>query len=158
MVGTDTITDSDSLIRTPKGDLALTGEADQQIVFIHNPGQSSQSESFINLLGTNGLTINGFPDDTAYATTTSGYFLMTDTKANTVYRIYATGLTPGSVFVDVGSEFGSLDLSTGIVTPIFTGMSPHGLEFVPTPEPGALVIFASGVIGLAGTLRRRLNQ
>ena len=157
MVGTDTITDSDSLIRTPKGDLALTGEADQQIVFIHNPGQSSQSESFINLLGTNGQTINGFPDDTAYATSASGYFIMTDTGANTVYKIWATGLTPGSAFVDVGNEFGSLDLTTGIVTPIFIGTSPHGLEFVPTPEPGTLLMFGSGIIGFAGILRRKIN-
>ena len=157
LVSSDTITDSDSLIQTPKGDLALTGEGDKQIVFIHNPGQSNQSESFINLLGTNGLTINGLPDDTAYATAKSGYFIMTDTGANKVYRIFATGLTPGSVFVDVGDEFGSLDLTTGIVTPIFTGTSPHGLEFVPTPEPGMLIMFGSGVIGLGGLLRRKLN-
>jgi hypothetical protein len=75
-----------------------------------------------------------------------------------VYKITATGLTVGSVFVDVGNEFGSLDLTTGIVTPIWTGTSPHGLEFVPTLEPGTLVMLASGVIGLAGTLRRRLNR
>ena len=157
LIGTDTINDSDSLILTPSGDLALTGEADQQIVFIHNPGQSNQSESFINLLGTDGKTITGFPDDTAYATAKSGYFILTDTGANKVYRIYASGLTVGSVFVDVGTEFGSLDLSPGIVTPIWIGTSPHGLEFVPTPEPGTLVMFASGAIGLAGVLRRKLN-
>jgi hypothetical protein len=157
MVGADTITDSDSLIRTPSGDLALTGEADQQIVFIHNPGQPGQSESFINLLGTDGKTITGFPDDTAYATAKSGYFILADTGANTVYKIYASGLTVGSVFVDVGTEFGSLDLSTGIVTPIWTGTSPHGVEFVPTPEPGTLSMFAFGVIGLAGMLRRKLG-
>lgn len=157
-VVSDTINDSDSLVLTPKGDLALTGEADQQIVFIHNPGQPSQSQSFINLLGVGGNPINGKVDDTAYATATTGYFILSDTGANTVYKITATGLTVGSVFVDVGNEFGSLDLTTGIVTPIWTGTSPHGLEFVPTPEPGTLVMSASGVIGLAGTLRRRLNR
>jgi hypothetical protein len=157
VVTTDTITDSDSLIKTPNGDLALTGEGDQQIVFIHNPGQSNQSESFINLLGTNGQTITGFPDDTAFVTSKSGYFIMADVGANTVYKIYANGLTVGSVFVDVGDEFGSLDLTTGIVTPIFTGVSPHGLEFVPTPEPSTLMMFASGLVGLGGMLRRKLN-
>jgi len=157
VVTTDTITDSDSLIKTQNGDLALTGEGDQQIVFIHNPGQSNQSESFINLLGTNGQTITGFPDDTAFVTSKSGYFIMADVGANTVYKIYANGLTVGSVFVDVGDEFGSLDLTTGIVTPIFTGVSPHGLEFVPTPEPGTLLMFGSGIIGFAGILRRKIN-
>jgi len=156
-VGTNTISDSDSLIRTPKGDLALTGEADGQVVFIHNPGAFNQSQSFLNLLDVHGNPINAKVDDTAYATATAGYFLMTDTGANTVYKIWATGLTPGSAFVDVGTEFGSLDLSTGIVTPIFTGISPHGLEFVPTPEPGTLVMFASGLVGLGGMLRRKLN-
>jgi len=154
MVGSDTITDSDSLILTPKGDLALTGEADQQIVFIHNPGGPGQTQSFINLLG---IPTGAKVDDTAYATASAGYFLLADTGANTVYKIYANGLIPGSVFVDVGNVFGSLDLSTGVVTPIFTGNSPHGLEFVATPEPGTLVMFASGVIGLAGMLRRKLT-
>jgi len=161
MVGSDTITDSDSLIQTPKGDLALTGEADQQIVFIHNPGQSGQSESFINLLGTNGQTISGLPDDTAYPTASSGYFFMADVGANTVYKISATGLAPGSVYIDVGDEFGILDLSTGIVTPIFIGTSPHGLEFISSaqavPEPGTLIIFGSGVIALGSLLRCKLR-
>ena len=157
VVGSDTITDSDSLIRMPNGDFALTGEADQQIVFIHNPGQSNQSESFINLLGTNGLPIDGLPDDTAFATSKGGYFIMADAGGNTVYKIYATGLTPGSVFVDVGAVFGSLDLTTGIVTPIFTGTSPHGVEFVPAPEPGTMAMFATGVLGLAGVIRRKIN-
>src|SRR5271157_3314026 len=89
MVTTDTITDPDSLTQTPKGDLALTGEADQQVVFIHNPGAPNQSESFLNLLGVG----NGKLDDTAYVTAKSGYFIMTDTGANTVYKIYASGLT-----------------------------------------------------------------
>ena len=52
LMGSTTITDSDSLILDPLGDLVLTGEADQEIVFVHNPGTSSQSESFLALLGT----------------------------------------------------------------------------------------------------------
>jgi len=77
-----------------------------------------------------------------------------------VHKITATGLAPGSVFVDVGNEFGVLDVSTGILTPIFTGTSPRGLEFISAqavPEPGTLVMFASGVIGLAGFLRRKTS-
>ena len=87
-----TITDSDSLVLGPGGDLVLTGEADQQIVFVHNPGASNQSESFVSLLGTNGQTISGFPDDTVYATSPNGTFYLTDTGANTVYALAATGL------------------------------------------------------------------
>jgi hypothetical protein len=59
--GSTTITDSDSLILDPSGDLVLTGEADQEIVFVHNPGTVSQAESFRALLGTNGQTIFRVP-------------------------------------------------------------------------------------------------
>lgn len=149
-MGTATIADSDSLIQTPSGDLALTGEADQKIVFIHNPGAANQTESFISLLGTNGAAITGSPDDTAYPTATNGYFYIADTGADKVYRLTATGLAAGSVYVDVGSEFGSLDLSTGVVTPIFTGVSPHGVQFVATtPEPASLACSLGGLVFLA---------
>lgn len=144
----DTITDSDSLILDPAGDLVLTGEADQQIVFVHNPGALNQTDSFLNLLGTNGMTISGFPDDTVFPTTPNGTFYISDTGANTVYALSATGLPKGSVFIDVGDEFGQLDTSTGIVTPIFTGVSPHGVTFVPAPEPVFFLPVAAGLFVL----------
>ena len=145
-----TITDPDSLILMPSGDLALTGEADQTIVFIHNPGAANQSASFIGLKGPNGQPVSGNPDDTIFPTATQGFFYIADTGANTVYRISATGIAAGSVFIDVGDEFGSLDTTTGIVTPIFTGVRPHGGEFVTfadagVPEPAS---FGYGAAGL----------
>jgi hypothetical protein len=45
----------------------------------------------------------------------------------------------------VGNEFGALDTHTGIVTPLFTGVSPHGVVFVASPEP-ASVFLASGAL------------
>ena len=158
--GTTTITDSDSLIKTPTGELALTGEADQEIAFIKNPGAANQSESYINLLGTNGQTISGFPDDTVYPTAAQGIVYMADTGANTVYELTGTGLTPGSVYIDVGNEFGSLDLNTGIVTPIFTGVSPHGAQFVTfadagVPEPASFYFVFLGLLVCGGIFRRK---
>jgi hypothetical protein len=125
-----TITDPDSLFLTAAGDLILTGEADQTIVIVHNPGAINQSIAFIPLLGTNGQTITGLPDDVVIPTASDGTFYLGDTGGNTVYALVATGLTPGSLFLDVGNEFGSLDPTTGIVTPLFTGVSPHGVIFV----------------------------
>lgn len=140
-----TITDSDSLILDPAGDLVLTGEADQEIVFIHNPGQANQTESFLHLLG---VTSTEFPDDTVFPTAADGTFYMSDTGGNTVYALHATGLAPGSVFIDVGDEFGQLNLSTGVVTPIFTGVSPHGVFFVPVPEPASFIPVAGALLAL----------
>lgn len=154
-----TITDSDSLILDPSGDLVLTGEADQEIVFVHNPGAANQTESFVKLLGTDGRTISGLPDDTVFPTSASGTFYVSDTGANTVYALAATGLAPGSVYIDVGDEFGALDTSTGIVTPLFTGVSPHGVVFVASPEPASFFLAACALlVGAIFVLKNRLAQ
>lgn len=149
-----TITDSDSLILDPAGDLVLTGEADQEIVWIHNPGTPGQSESFLPLLAPGGGPIGGFPDDTVFPTTSAGIFYVADTGANTVYALTATGLSPGSVYIDVGNEFGQLNTTTGIVTPIFTGVSPHGVTFVPTPEPASFYL-VGGLVLIRACFRRK---
>jgi hypothetical protein len=67
-----TIIDSDSLKLTTTGVLALTGEADQKIAFISNPGTASQTETFLSLLGANGLAITGNPDDTVFPNAANG--------------------------------------------------------------------------------------
>jgi hypothetical protein len=151
-----TITDSDSLILDPSGDLVLTGEADQEIVFVKNPGAGNQSESFVSLLNQSGQTISGFPDDTVFPTAPNGTFYLSDTGGNTVYALTATGLAPGSVYVDVGAVFGSLDTSTGVVTPEFTGVSPHGVIFVASPEPASSFLAGCALLlGVALARRRR---
>jgi len=102
------------------------------------------------LLGANGLAITGNPDDTIFPNAANGFFYIADTGANTVYRIAATGLAPGSVYIDVGDEFGILDTTTGIVTPIFTGVSPHGADFVPlaqsVPEPSTMSLTLASIL------------
>ncbi len=150
-----TITDSDSLILDPAGDLVLTGEADQEIVFVQNPGAVNQTENFVPLLATNGQTISGLPDDTVFPTAPDGTFYVSDTGANTVYALAASGLTPGSVYIDVGDEFGELDTSTGIVTPLFTGVSPHGVIFVATPEPASFFLVGGALLMSAAFVLRK---
>jgi len=80
---------------------------------------------------------------------------MSDAGANTVYALAATGLAPGSVYIDVGNEFGSLDLTTGIVTPIFTGVSPHGVIFVAAPEPASFFLTGGALLLCAALIRKK---
>ena len=139
-------TDPDSLKLGPNGSLILTGEGDHALMFINNPGQASQSVSFLNLLNAAGATA-GAPDDALFPTAPSGTFYLADTGANTIYAISASGLVPNtSLYADVASAFSSVDPTTGLVTPIFTGTSPHGMEFVAAPEPGALGLCCMGLV------------
>ena len=103
-------------------------------------------------------------DDTVFPTDTQGFIFYTDTWANKVYQVVATGLLPGtSAFIDVGNEFGSLNNSTGAVTAVFTGTSPHGADFVTfqaasVPEPTSKYVVLGGLLILAGMVRRRRSR
>jgi len=95
------------------------------------------------------------PDDTIFPNASGGFFFIADTGANTVYKITATDLAPGSVYIDVGDEFGILKLSTGVVTPIFTGVSPHGADFISfadVPEPSTAQLTFAGILLLGALL------
>ncbi len=78
-----------------------------------------------------------------------------------MYKVTATGLPMDSSFIDVGNEFGSLDTSTGAVTPIYTGVSPHGAVFVPTivPEPSLRWPVLTGLLlfGVILSYKRQLR-
>jgi hypothetical protein len=163
MTGTFTITDPDSLKAARGGDLALTGEGDKTIVFVHNIGTAGQSQSYLQLLDTNSQLIAGKADDTVFPTATTGIFFIADTGANTVYEMAGIGLNPNSVFVSEGNVFGSLDTTTGIVTPVLTGTSPHGAEFVTQaasgiPEPATLTMICGGPLVMAGAGYRRRDK
>ena len=115
------------------------------------PGLEHAIRTLLALLGTDGNTINGLPDDTIYPNAAGGFFYIADTGAYIVYQITANGLAAGSVYIDVGDEFGILDTTTGIVTPIFTGVSPHGADFVSfadagVPEPSAAGLCLAGIV------------
>ncbi len=145
-------TDPDSLKSTPTGGLILTGEGDGALTFITNPGLASQTATSVKLNG----TFTGAPDDSVIATATSGTFYVASTSGNTIYAINASGLTPGSLFVSVGDQFGSVDPNTGLVTPILSGLPGlHGADFVATPEPASVGMALAGLGVLAINIYRR---
>ena len=68
-----------------------------------------------------------------FPTTPSGTIYVVDTKGNTVYAVKSDAFQPGGAYSasDSDSILGKVDLSTGLVTPIVTGMqTPHGALFV----------------------------
>lgn len=121
--------DPDSLSIDPQGDLVLVDQGDSQVVFIHNPGTPAQTVTVVPT----GTQL----DDTVWATTTNGHMYAVDSTMNTIYLIRTTFVV-NTVYTEapadsgVNSFVGTLNLTTGIVTPVLTGFtSPTGLIFVP---------------------------
>jgi len=122
------LTDPDSMTVAQNGDVLLVSQADAEIVLLHNVGKGSQSVSRLDV----GTQI----DDTVYATKRSGVFYVADSKKNVIYSIRAQ-VTSGTLFTEAPSDsrvagfVGTIDQSTGTITPVITGFdSPTGLVFV----------------------------
>jgi hypothetical protein len=136
-----TLTDPDSLSLVPStspkfaGDLMLDSQGDSMLVFISNPGTPAQTLTSVPV----GTQVDGL----AWATTATGTLVVTDSGTNRITTI-AGAFTPGTLFVTapsdsgVGGFVGTVNLTTGAITPVATGFSsPTGLLFIPgTPNPG----------------------
>jgi hypothetical protein len=121
--------DPDSLTVDPQGDVVLDNQAGAELVFLHHAGTPQQVVTRIPL----GTQV----DDTIWATARNGRMLVVDAKANVIYSIRAAFKT-GTVYTEAPSDsgvngfVGTLDLSTGFITPVAIGFgSPTGLFFLP---------------------------
>ena len=88
---------------------------------------------------TDGTSTQITVDDTVFPSAPSGTILVADTPADIVYAIKSNAYQPGGAYSAASSTtgiLGKVDLSTGFVTPVVTGMqSPHGAFFIPAiPE------------------------
>lgn len=120
--------DPDSMIFDPLGDLVLDSQADGELIIVRNPGKGSQQNFHV------GLTLNGASaqvDDTVFATSSEGLVLLSDRDGETVYAVTKPIFSPGEAFTAASNLLGKLDLDTGVISPIVTGLvSPHGMAFV----------------------------
>ena len=131
------MTDTDSSMIDPSGDLVLASQQDSELVFVKNVGTATQSVSVLP------MTLYGNPwplDDTRWSPASgSSFMLVSDPPAQLIYRINAiTASTTNTAAFASNTAFSAgqgtvllTDTTTGIMTPIYIGMNnPHGLIFV----------------------------
>jgi hypothetical protein len=130
--------DPDSMTLDTLGNIVLDSQADQQLIIVSNPGEPNQSALRLPL---SYLTPNGpmavETDDTAFVTSSQGFILFADKGLNTVFKLSQNAFAPGAAYTaaDGGPFVGTLDLTTGVVTPIVTGLvGPGGMMFVDTSK------------------------
>ncbi len=130
------LTDPDSLTKDQRGNIVLDSQADGELVFIRHPLTDEQT------VGTLPITTSGGPttlDDTAFAPDRRSFILVSDVAGDKVYRIDSGfGFEPGTAYTgsDTQGFVGVLNLDSGVVTPIVTGLgSARGMIFaVPQDE------------------------
>ena len=102
-----------------------------------------------------------------------GYSVMNDysLSGQGMLSLYTWVVASGLALDPADETLWSVDYTTGRLAQYdqnrnFLGFGPYvgyaqGLEFnlggTPTPEPGTLVLFGSGILGLAGLVRRKIN-
>ena len=124
--------DPDSLKVDASGDLVLDSQADGDLIFLNRPGSPNQAGLRLHL--TNGTSNQITVDDTVFPTAPAGTIFVVDTGGNTVYAVKSNAYQPGGAYSASDSDgiLGKVDLSTGLVTRIVSGMtSPHGALFIP---------------------------
>ncbi|MGA8220355.1 MAG: hypothetical protein WB780_01790 [Candidatus Acidiferrales bacterium] len=130
--------DPDSMTLDPLGNLVLDSQGDQQLIIVSDPGSPNQRAlrlplSFLSAAGPMPVET----DDTAFVTSTEGFLIFADKGLNTVYTLRRNAFSPGSAFTaaDGGPFVGTLDLTTGVITPVVTGLSnPGGMMYVDTSK------------------------
>jgi hypothetical protein len=111
------------------GDIVLDSQGDQVLIIVTNPGASNQSALRLPLSyrTSSGLTPVE-TDDTAFVTSSEGFILF----------------APGAAYTaaDGGPLVGTLDMTSGIITPVVTGLgNPGGLVFVDTRDQAKNIRF-----------------
>src|SRR3984957_3192235 len=130
--------DPDSMTLDPLGNIVLDSQGDQELIIVSHPESAGQRVLRLPLsYMTSGGPVSVETDDTAFATSSEGFLLFADKGLNAVYKISKNAFSPGTAFTaaDGGPFVGTLDLTTGVISPIVTGLSnPGGMMFVDTSK------------------------
>jgi hypothetical protein len=130
--------DPDSMTLDPLGNIVLDSQADQELIILSRPGSSDQRALRLPLSynAPSGAT-RVETDDTAFATSSEGFLLFADKGLNMVFAIHKRAFAPGAAYTaaDGGPFVGTLDMTSGVITPVVTGlMNPGGMVFVNTSK------------------------
>jgi hypothetical protein len=140
--------DPDSMTLDPQGNIVLDSQGDQELIIVSNPGSSTQRVvhlplSFETASGPMPVEV----DDTAFVTSTEGFILFADKGLSKVFALKKNAFVPGAAYTaaDGGPFVGTIDLTSGVITPIVTGLSgPGGLVFVDTGKRHADLLQEDG--------------
>jgi hypothetical protein len=126
---TPPLTDPDSMMIDPQGDLVLDSQGDSQMLFIQHVGTPQQKVSV--------LTVGDQVDDSIFPSTSKGCVIVADNNSG-VYSICSTVWVPGVPYAAAPNDstvigfIGTISMSNGAITPIVVGMAnPHGMAFIP---------------------------
>ncbi|HZD65870.1 MAG TPA: hypothetical protein VE152_07220 [Acidimicrobiales bacterium] len=134
------LTDPDSNEVVPQasprfaGDFVLDSQGDKEQVYVDDPGSAHPELSVLHL----SHAIN----DTAWATARRGTLYITENKNNKVLALRGR-FRPGTAYVAVTPNSGApgylgvLNLSTGAIRPVLSGIHPEGMIFVPSHRHGS---------------------
>ena len=128
--------DPDSMTLDPLGNIVLDSQGDNELIIVSNPESPNQRVLRLPL----SYLKSGVPtpvetDDTAFVTSSEGFILFADKVLNAVYKISKNAFVPGTAYTaaDGGPFVGTLDMTTGVITPIVSGLgNPGGMVFVDT--------------------------
>jgi hypothetical protein len=141
------LTDPDSMMLDPFGELLLDSQQDGELVIVQHPGRRCQNVLVVPLTSqAGGSTIgNTTFDDTVFANAPQGELLVADKDAEAVYAITAPYFAPDAAYSavvvvstpitgsTVAAFVGQTNLTTGFVTPIVSGLlNPGGMAFIPS--------------------------
>ncbi|WP_147262883.1 hypothetical protein [Roseiarcus fermentans] len=156
--------DIDSLKSTPNGELALTTEGDGpgccdpigEYTLIAHPGAPNQTVTNVRVTNA-GNNVQGI-DDVIFPGATSGWLYVAETSANTVDKVWLSGLDPDTPIVAISGlgEVALVNPADGHVeSALLSGLgSPHGMDFVAAPELSTWGMLLLGFAGL-GFARHR---
>jgi hypothetical protein len=133
--------DPDSMTSDLLGNIVLDSQADQELIIVTNPSSSNKRALRLPLsyVTASGLT-RVETDDTAFVTSSEGFLIFADKNLNAVYIIEKKAFAPGAAYTaaDGGPFVGTVDMTSGIITPVVTGLgNPGGMVFVDTSDRDA---------------------